>query len=100
MTFLFHGRLGLRLEGGVDDSPVARETRRLDEFVVPLHGELLRRLVDERFDEGVEVARVKTRRRIGETARHVQMADDFDAVVLRDLARLGRFTVAAALNRK
>ena len=56
---LFLGQSGLRLEGGMDDRAVAGKAGRLDEFIVPLHGELLRRLVDERLDEGVQVARVQ-----------------------------------------
>ena len=106
MPCLFLRKLGfaagqaLGWKRGVDDGAVAGQARRLDEFVVPLHGELLRRLVDERLDEGVEVARVEARRRVGEAARHVEVADDLDAVVLRHLAGLGDFAVAAALDRE
>src|SRR3954466_5200167 len=84
------------LEGAVDDGAVAGEAGRLDELVVPLDGELLRRLVDERLDERIEVARVEARRRVGETARDVQVADDLDAVVLGDLAGLRGLAIAAA----
>src|SRR4051812_34914670 len=63
---------GLRLEGRVDDAPVAGQAGRLDEFVVPLHGELLRGLVDERLHEGVEVARIEAGGAGRQTARHVE----------------------------
>src|SRR3954454_21237716 len=79
-------RSGLGLEGRVDDGPVTRQAGRLDEFVVPLHGELLGRLVDERLHEGVEVARIEARRAGGQAARHVEVADDLHAAVVRDLA--------------
>src|SRR4051794_32997545 len=94
------GRSALGLEGGVDDSPITGETCRLDEFVVPLHGELLACFVDERFDEGVEVARIKARRAGRQTTWHVEMPDDLHAVVVRDLARLGALAITAALDRE
>ena len=84
----------------MDDGAVAGQAGRLDEFVVPFHGERLRLLVDERLDEGVEVARVEARGGRGEAARHVEVADDLDAVVVDHLAGLGDLDIAAALDRE
>ena len=49
---------------------------------------LLGLLVDQRLDEGVEVARVEAGGGGGEAARHVEVADDLDAVVVHHLAGL------------
>ena len=46
-------------EGWMNDHAVAGEARRLDELVVPVDRERLRRLVDERLGEGVKIARVE-----------------------------------------
>jgi len=69
----------------MDDLAVAREVGGLDQIVVPLDGDLLRRLVDQRLDEGVEVASVERGGAGGDAARNVEITDDLDAIRLCDL---------------
>src|SRR5665213_3952293 len=84
----------------MDDLAVAGEIGRLDQFVVPVDRDLLARLVDQRLDECIEVARVKRRSARRDTAGHIEIADDLDAVYLGDLAGPGALDVAAALDRQ
>src|SRR4029453_3653245 len=79
----------LRREARMHDGAVARQHGRLDDLVVPFDGELLLLLVDERLEEIVEVLGVEARRGGGDAARHVEVADDLDAIDVRHLARLG-----------
>ena len=57
-------------------------------------------LVDQDFEKGVEVLGVEARGGGGEPARHVEVTDDLDAVHRHDLAALGAFDIAAALDRE
>ena len=67
----------------MDERTVLGEQGRLDDLVVPIDGKRLVRLVDERVDEGQEVARVKRRGRRGETAGDIEIAEDGNAVIGR-----------------
>ncbi len=81
----------------MNDLAVAREVGRLDQFVVPVDLDRLRRLVEQRLDEGVEVARVERRGACRDAAGNVGMADDLDAVCFHHLPCPRPFHVAAAL---
>src|SRR5215472_19017247 len=69
-------RCALGREARMDDGTIAGQCRRLDNLVVPLDGERLRRLVDQDLQKGVEVLGVETRGRGRDPACHVEMADD------------------------
>src|SRR5215472_970633 len=61
-------------EARMHDGTVAGEHSRLDDLVVPLHRQRLRRLVDQDFQEGVEILGVEARCRGRDAARHIEMA--------------------------
>ena len=91
-------RLG---EVRVHDLAAIGQHRRLDQFVLAVDRERLRRLVDHRLEEGVEVLGVEQRGGGRDAARHVEMADDLDAVGRgHHLAGHGALDIAAALDRE
>src|SRR5580704_3882827 len=75
-------RRGLRLEIRMHDGAVAGQRCRLDDVIVPVDRKRLGLLVDQNFQKRVEVLGIEVRCRGGEPARHVAIADDFDAVLL------------------
>ena len=82
------------------DGAVAGQHGGLDQFVVPVDGELFLFLVDQRFDEGDEVAGKELAGAGGEAAGHVGVAHDGHHVVDDDLSGLRQFAVAAAFGRQ
>src|SRR5712664_375461 len=91
--------LSFRLEVRMNDGAVLRQRGGLDEFVVPIHRQGLGRFVDQRLDEGKQVARIQARRRGRYAARKVRNADDLHAIYLDDFAALDALDIAAALDR-
>src|SRR5579872_1222850 len=87
-----------RLEVRVDDGAVFGQRGGLDQFVVPVDGKRLARLVDHRLDEREQVACVKTGGRGRDAAGDIGIADDLDAIDLGDLASLRALDIAAALD--
>ena len=95
------GRLRGTGEVRMHDLAAVGQHGRLDQFVVAVDRELLGRLVDHRLEEGEEVPGVEQRGRGRDAARHVEVADDLDAVGGGDdLAGLRAFDIAAALDRE
>src|SRR6202158_4805108 len=92
--------LSFRLEVRMNDGAVFSQRGVLDQFVVPLHRQRLGRFVDQRLDEGKQVARIKARRRGRDAARKIRSADDLHAIDLNGFATLHAFDIAAALDRK
>src|SRR5271166_554070 len=93
-------RRAFRLEVRMNDGAVAGERGRLDDVVVPVDRERLRLLVDQEFEERVEVLGVKARGGGGQAARHVAVTDDPHAADVGHRVRLDAFHIAAALDRK
>ena len=84
----------------MDDGAVFGQRGRLDQFVVPIHGQRLVRLVDHGLDEVEQVARIKSGGRGRNTAGDIGIADDLDAIDFGDFAGFRAFNVAAALDGK
>src|SRR6185295_8052695 len=89
-----------RLEARVHYGAVLGERGRLDDLVVPGNGKLLLLLVDQDIEEGDEVLGVEARGRRREAPRDIRVADDRDAIDMRDFARLHALDIAAALDRE
>src|SRR5947209_7370887 len=68
------GARRLRLKVRMDDHAVACQARGLHQFVVDIDRELLRLLVDQGLDEGIEILGVERGCRRGEPTGDVQMA--------------------------
>src|SRR5690349_20808561 len=87
-------RRALGGKGRVHDGAIARERRRPHDLVVPFDVERLGLLVDQNFEEVIEVLGIETRGRGGNAARHVEMTDDLDASNLGDFAGLRALHIA------
>src|SRR5262245_64706248 len=81
-------------EARMHHGTLAREHGGFDDLVVPFDGERLFLLVDQGLEEIIKVLGVEARGRGGDTARHIEVADDLDAVDVRHLAGLGKLAVA------
>ena len=84
----------------MNDGAVLGQRGGLDQFVVPLHRKRLGRFVDQRLDEGKQIARIQARGRGGDAARDIGKADDLDAADIGDFAGPGALDIAAALDRE
>src|SRR5580700_7350854 len=73
-----------RLEIRMNDRAVTGEYGGFHNIVVPVDGERFGLFIDQDFQERIEVPGVKARRRRGEPAGYVAIADDFDAVDVRN----------------
>src|SRR5215475_11848147 len=93
-------RRAFRREARMNHGAVAGERRRLHDLVVPLDRQRLLFLVHQDLEKGEQVLGVEARRRGGDAARDVEVADDLDTVGGDDLAALGAFDIAAALDRE
>src|SRR5882724_6823292 len=91
---------GFRLKVRMNDRAILGQGGGLDQFVVPLHRERLGRFVDQRFDEGKQVARIKARGRGRDAAGEIGDADDLHAVEVHGFAASSALDIAAALNRE
>src|SRR5689334_24326488 len=76
-------RGAFRREARMHDGTLARQHGGLDDLVVPFDGERLFLLVDQGLEEIVEVLGVEARGGRGDTACHVEVADDLDAIHVR-----------------
>src|SRR5580704_15391718 len=92
--FIFLLRRALRLEIRMHDRAVARERRRLDDVVVPIDGKRPGLLVDQHFEESIEVFGVEARRRGRDPARHIAVTDDLDVAHFRDRIRADTLDIA------
>src|SRR5262245_61242802 len=84
----------------INDGAVAGNQRALDELVVPVNGERLLLLIDQRLDKGLQVAGIEARGIDRYRARQIELAKNAHAVVLGDLAWLRELSIAAALSCK
>src|SRR5262245_41571194 len=84
----------------MDDGAVAREQRRLDDFVIPGNGELLFLPIYENFQEGQKILGIEARCRRGHAARHIEMADNLDAIGVDNFPGSCQLAVAAAFYRE
>src|SRR5690349_12422347 len=100
VPYRFSSGRRLWLEVRMHHGAVTREQRRLDQFVVPVDGELLLFFVDQGFDEGQQVLRIERRGGRRQSSRDIEMTDNLDAADLRYLARFGAFDISATLDSK
>src|SRR4030095_5415007 len=77
-----------RLEVRMDDRAILGQRGGFHQFVFPVHGQRLVGLVDHRFDEREQIARIQAGRRLRDAAGDVGVADDLDAVGIDDFAGL------------
>src|SRR6266481_1133788 len=92
--------LSFRLEVRMNDGAVLGERGGLDQFVVPIHCQSLGRFVDQRLDEGKQVARIEARRRSRHAARKIRNADDLNAIYIDGFAALHTLDITTALDRE
>ncbi len=76
------------------------EKRRLHQLFFRVNLQDFAFLIDQRFDKGDQVARIKLRGAGRDAARHVEIADNLDAIHVGNFTGNSAFDIAAALNRQ